>query len=160
QPCSGSDALTSVDEPTLARSEFELTDQARERFGLDKALIRQRTGKFKPRLPQVKLNQLVLTGKVHAALQMALAQARHSDILMRDWGLGEMIPCGRAVTLLFHGPPGTGKTACAEAIAHELGRPILLADYSQILDCWVGGTEKNLARIFREARTHHAVLFW
>jgi SpoVK/Ycf46/Vps4 family AAA+-type ATPase len=53
-----------------------------------------------------------------------------------------------------------GKTACAEAIADALGRPILAVDYSEIQNCFVGQTEKNLVRVFREARANDAVLFW
>lgn len=58
------------------------------------------------------------------------------------------------------GPPGVGKTACAEAIAHELERPILVADYAMLQNFFVGETEKNIVRIFREARASRAVLFW
>jgi SpoVK/Ycf46/Vps4 family AAA+-type ATPase len=70
------------------------------------------------------------------------------------------MPYGRSAVLLFSGPPGVGKTACAEAIASELSRPLLVADYSQIENCYVGGTEKNIVRIFREAQASQAVLFW
>ncbi len=65
-----------------------------------------------------------------------------------------------ALTLLFSGPPGVGKTACAEALAHELKRPILVADYSSVLNCFVGQTEKGVVRMFGQARAHNAVLFW
>jgi len=74
--------------------------------------------------------------------------------------LRKAIPYGHGVTLLFTGPPGVGKTASAEALAHELRRPILIADYSRIQNCLVGMTEKNITRIFREARARNAVLFW
>ena len=79
---------------------------------------------------------------------------------MDDWGLGELIPYGRGPVLLFSGPPGTGKTATAEALAHELGKTILVADYSRIQNCFVGQTEKNIVRAFREAKDQEAVLFW
>lgn len=46
--------------------------------------------------------------------------------------------------VLFSGPSGTGKTAVAEAIGRELGRPVLVADLSRIVDKYIGETEKNL----------------
>lgn len=61
---------------------------------------------------------------------------------------------------MFYGPPGTGKTAGAQALAHTLEKPILIADYSRIQNCFVGQTEKNIVRIFREAAERDAVLFW
>ena len=70
------------------------------------------------------------------------------------------VPYGRGVTLLFSGPPGVGKTACAEATASRLRRDIIVADYAELQSCWVGQTEKNIVRIFRQAADDDAVLFW
>lgn len=61
-------------------------------------------------------------------------------------------------TLCFHGPPGTGKTALAEHIAHSLGRPLLVRQASDIASKYVGETEQNMARMFEEASTEAAVL--
>jgi len=89
-----------------------------------------------------------------------MTHARDAKALVEDWGLGKAIPYGRSVTLLFSGPPGVGKTASAEALANELKRPILAVDYSEVQNCYVGVTEKNIVRLFREAKSHNAVLFW
>lgn len=158
QPCGGFDTLLDSDDRTLASTEFELSEKAFVMFGLKKG--KRKSGKFNVRPAVCSLSQLVLSESVQRSLSMAIAQAQYGDKMIRDWGLGEVIPYGRGVTILFSGPPGTGKTACAEAIARELDRPILIADYSKILNCWVGNTEKNLVRIFREARANNAVLFW
>ena len=108
----------------------------------------------------VRMEQLVFPDHVQKALSMALAHVRHSQKIIGDWGLGEVIPYGRSPVLLFSGPPGTGKTAAAIALAHELERPILVADYSRIQNCFVGQTEKNIVRVFREAKNQKAVLLW
>ncbi len=65
----------------------------------------------------------------------------------RSWG-----------TLCFHGPPGTGKTALAEHIAHELDRPLMIRQASDIVSKYVGETEQNMARMFAEATSEGAVL--
>lgn len=61
-------------------------------------------------------------------------------------------------TLCFYGPPGTGKTAFAGHLARQLDRPLLVKRASDLLSMWVGGSEKNIAQAFREARDENAVL--
>ncbi len=53
--------------------------------------------------------------------------------------------------LLFHGAPGTGKTAFAHYLARQLDRELRAHRGSDLLSMWVGGTEKQIARMFREA---------
>jgi len=60
--------------------------------------------------------------------------------------------------LCLYGAPGTGKSALAAEIARRLGRPLLVRHADAILDAYVGGTEKNIAAAFREARETDAVL--
>jgi transitional endoplasmic reticulum ATPase len=60
--------------------------------------------------------------------------------------------------ILLYGPPGTGKTAYAHHLARELDRPLLVRRASDLLSKWVGETEKNIARAFREAGEEGAVL--
>jgi hypothetical protein len=61
-------------------------------------------------------------------------------------------------TLLFYGPPGTGKTALARYLASGLGKELIVKKASSILDCWVGNTEKNIAKAFHDAEYEDAVL--
>jgi SpoVK/Ycf46/Vps4 family AAA+-type ATPase len=65
---------------------------------------------------------------------------------------------GSGGRLCFYGPPGTGKTAYGRHLARILDRPLLVKRASDILSMWVGGTEKNLAAMFEEARLEKAVL--
>ena len=64
------------------------------------------------------------------------------------------------VSLLLTGPPGTGKTALAAHLARRLDRPLLAKRASDLLSCWVGGTEANIAAAFAEAREKGAVLLF
>src|SRR5260370_40889070 len=81
-------------------------------------------------------------------------------MIVQRWGLGERHTAGRGLAFNFAGPPGTGKTICAEAIAHELGMKMLVVDYAQAESMWLGETPKNVAAAFRSAVEQNAVLFF
>ena len=65
-------------------------------------------------------------------------------------------PKGR---LCFSGPPGCGKTAFAQHLAEQVDKPLLQKTASDLLNYYLGETEKNLAAMFREAEDEDAVLF-
>lgn len=69
----------------------------------------------------------------------------------------DLVRSGRG-TLCFYGPPGAGKSAFAGYLAQQLDRPLIIRRASDLLSMWVGGSEKNIARAFREARDENAVL--
>ena len=64
-------------------------------------------------------------------------------------------PKGR---LCFYGPPGTGKTAFAHHLASCMGNPIIVRQMADLLSCFVGETEQNIAAMFHEAKRERAVL--
>eukprot|EP00903_Cladosiphon_okamuranus_P001946 g1944.t1 len=69
--------------------------------------------------------------------------------------------CGHSdVSLLLSGPPGTGKTAFAHHFAARLDKPLLTKRASDLLSKWVGGTERNIAEAFADARQEQGVLFF
>ncbi len=60
--------------------------------------------------------------------------------------------------LCLYGPAGTGKSAYGKYIAKMLDKPLLLKKGSDLISMWVGGTEKNIAKAFEEAKEEKAVL--
>lgn len=62
-------------------------------------------------------------------------------------------------SVFFYGLPGTGKTSLARHIATALGKPLNLKRASDLLDKYVGTTEKRIAEMFRQAESEGAVLF-
>ena len=61
-------------------------------------------------------------------------------------------------TLCLHGVPGSGKTALAEHLAQQLGRPLMIRQASDLMSKFVGETEANMARMFEEAQSEGALL--
>ncbi len=59
---------------------------------------------------------------------------------------------------LLYGAPGTGKTAFAHHIGELANKPILIRRASDLLSMWVGGTEANIAKMFREAEAEQSIL--
>lgn len=111
-------------------------------------------------VPRRTFDDVILPPATRRALDTALAQVTQHDLIFNRWGLGERHPTGLALAFNFAGPPGTGKTICAEAIAHSLGRRLLLVRYAELESMWMGETPKNVAAIFRKARDEQAVLFF
>jgi AAA+ superfamily predicted ATPase len=61
-------------------------------------------------------------------------------------------------SLCFYGPPGTGKTAFAEILAEALDRELIARRASDLISPYVGETEQNLARLFRDSDPAHSLL--
>jgi SpoVK/Ycf46/Vps4 family AAA+-type ATPase len=62
--------------------------------------------------------------------------------------------------LLFCGPPGCGKTLCAEVFAVELGLPIFVVKLDRLISSYLGETAANVRKIFEFARRQAAVVFF
>src|SRR5207247_9063092 len=110
--------------------------------------------------PERTMADVVLPPQTRRALEQALAQVRNHALIFRSWGLAERHASGRGLTFNFAGPPGTGKTICAEAVAHAVGMKLLVVDYAEAESMWVGETPKNIAAIFRAASEQNAVLLF
>jgi len=77
---------------------------------------------------------------------------------MDDRETGKRVAAGYRV--LFHGPAGTGKTLTATLLGKTTGRPVLRIDLARVLSKYIGETEKNLSRLFDQARDKDWILFF
>lgn len=64
------------------------------------------------------------------------------------------------ITALFTGDSGTGKTMAAEVLANELHLGLYRIDLGQVVNKYIGETEKNLKRIFDAAEEGGAILLF
>lgn len=84
---------------------------------------------------------------VVAQLRQIAVSFRHPEAMAR-WG------ARRPQGILMYGPPGTGKTMLSRALANEIGADFREIRTPEILDKWLGGSERNIKQIFRDARRY------
>ena len=94
---------------------------------------------------EMTLDDLVLTEDQEEEVYKIVQAIEHRDYLARI-GLREI---GK---LLFVGPPGTGKTSTARALAHELDLPFVEVKLSMITSQYLGETAKNVDKTFEVAK--------
>lgn len=77
-----------------------------------------------------------------------------------NWNFSQKTVGGRGLSMLFEGPPGTGKTMAASIVANELGLPLFKVDLSKMMSKYIGETEKSLDEVFNIAEQNSAVLLF
>lgn len=105
-------------------------------------------------------DNLVLPSQQQEQLRAICNQVKHRRLVYEEWGFEGKLSLGKGLSVLFAGPPGTGKTMAAEAIAHELQLDLYKIDLSQVVSKYIGETEKNLERIFTTAENANAILLF
>lgn len=109
---------------------------------------------------QYTWQDLILAQPEKQMLRAAVNQILYRHIVYMEWGFDKRVAYGCGVSLLFAGPPGTGKTMAAQAVANALGLMLYKVDLSCIVSKYVGETEKNLDKLFAEATRGNAILLF
>jgi ATP-dependent 26S proteasome regulatory subunit len=110
--------------------------------------------------PVRTLDDVIVSERVRRQILRAITGVKQHDLIYNQWGIKGIDPHGGCVAVNMFGPPGTGKSMCAEAIAHELGKPLMRVNYAQLESKFVGDTPKNIQNVFRQAYHNDAVLFF
>jgi SpoVK/Ycf46/Vps4 family AAA+-type ATPase len=103
--------------------------------------------------PRRTLEDLVLSEQNRRAINQLIEEQHRADVL-RAHGLE---PRSR---VLLVGPPGTGKTTLAEALAEAVSVSLFVVRYELMIGSYLGETASRLKRVFDYARTTPCVLFF
>lgn len=104
------------------------------------------------------LDDVVLPAAARGRIADLEARIAHRRVVVDDWGFGSHHDNAAGLIALFHGPPGTGKTMTAAALAASAGLQAYLVDLSALVSKYVGETEKSLSKVFDRAAREHCVL--
>lgn len=106
------------------------------------------------------LDDLVLPDEEKSQIREACAHIKYRHLVYDKWNFESRLSYGKGLTVLFAGPPGTGKTMAATIMARELGLPAYRVDISRVMSKYIGETEKSLGEIFDIAQQSNAILFF
>ena len=110
--------------------------------------------------PMATFDDLVLPEDELQQLRELCGRVAQRERVLDEWGFGGRSSLGHAVSALFTGPSGAGKTMGAEIVAGELGFDLYRIDLSRVVSKYVGETEKNLDGVFTAAEDANAILFF
>lgn len=110
--------------------------------------------------PRYEWDDIILPPDTKAQLREMGQRVQFKPTVFDSWTFGQKLAYGQGIAALFAGESGTGKTMAASIIAGELGLELYKIDLSALVSKYIGETEKNLERVFTEATTSNAVLFF
>lgn len=110
--------------------------------------------------PKYTWDDIVLPLDKLRQLKEICSHVKYRQIVYSQWGFGAKFSLGKGLNILFSGPSGTGKTMSSEIISGNLGLELYKIDLSNVVSKYIGETEKNLNRIFKEAETANCILFF
>jgi hypothetical protein len=110
--------------------------------------------------PVATWEDLVLPEFQRQILREIAVHVRRRAKVYEHWGFAAKSRRGLGISALFCGPSGTGKTLAAEILSNELQLDLYRIDLSQVVNKYIGETEKNLRRVFDAAEEGGAVLLF
>ena len=123
-------------------------------------LLNPTCGSIKRIHVQYTLEDLKLWPEQKLILTNICSHVWHRHKVYDDWNMDSRYAYGKNVSALFYGPPGTGKTMAVHVLANMLNLPLYRIDLSQVVDKYIGETEKRLEEIFDAAEKNNTVLFF
>lgn len=110
--------------------------------------------------PVYAWTDIVLPPRAMQQLREVCVSVKHRHVVHSEWGFDRKLSLGKGLNILFSGSSGTGKTMAAQILACELSLDLYKIDLSTVISKYIGETEQNLSRIFREAESSNAILFF
>jgi hypothetical protein len=110
--------------------------------------------------PKAVWDDIVLPHEQMDLLRQITAQVDQRNQVYDAWGFRRKMNRGMGISVLFAGDSGTGKTMAAEVIANHLRLNLYRIDLSNVVNKYIGETEKNLRRLFDTAEDGGVILFF
>ncbi len=110
-------------------------------------------------IPRFNDEELILPHKQHLQFEEIVRAMKSLTEVHYGWGTARVWN-ESGIAVLFAGPPGSGKTMAAEILALQLDLPMYRIDLSQVVNKYIGETEKNLKRLFDTADASDLILFF
>jgi len=111
-------------------------------------------------VPKAKFEDIVLPKRQKKQLRDIITFEAQRIKLYEEWNFRQHSETGLGISVLFVGPYDIGKTKAAEVLAEKLKLPMYRIDLSQVVNKYVGETEKNLMRLFDVAEMSDRILFF
>lgn len=152
-------AVTRAAEITRLSGEAEVSAEVLHQSCYDQVVLGLNT-LATPIKPAYCWEDLVLPPSEVKMLKEACNHIKYRHTVYTEWGFGKKAAYGRGLSMLFSGPPGTGKTMAAQVITNQLHMQMYKVQLSQIVSKYIGETEKNLRQVFTEAKNANCILFF
>jgi len=109
-------------------------------------------------ITELEWKDLVLQEKTLAEINEIEIWLKHNETLLNSWKMKGKVKPGYRI--LFHGPPGTGKTMTACLLGKYTNHDVFRIDLSMVVSKYIGETEKNLSKLFDKAANKDWILFF
>jgi hypothetical protein len=110
--------------------------------------------------PVARWEDLVLPDTQKSILKEISLHVKNRQKVYYNWGFAGKSARGLGISALFSGDSGTGKTMASEVLANDLALDLYRIDLSQVVNKYIGETEKNLKKIFDAAEESGAILLF
>lgn len=99
------------------------------------------------------LEQVVLRSEARKQFAEVVKEFQHQSEL-------QSLGIRRRSKLIFHGPPGCGKSFAAHALANELKLPLFIVRFDSVIGAYLGQTASHLRQLFQFAETTRCILLF
>ena len=137
--------------------EFSFIAKSSVRYGT----INQEGLHFKLAAPLkvVSFNSVILPNEKKQSILEAIEQVNNHELIFTQWGFDEVFEKGTAISMLFWGEPGTGKTLMAQAIADKFKKKLKTISTADIESSEPGAAERNIKAFFENTKDDTVLLF-
>jgi ATP-dependent 26S proteasome regulatory subunit len=155
------DAIFTASQIAKSRNEDDLALSLLDLYRGSKAQSNQKLSSMAKKIdPLYTWEEIILPNDIKEQLKEISGHVTHRETVYSDWGFDRKLSLGKGLNIFFSGTSGTGKTMAAEIIAREVGLDLYKIDLSGLVSKYIGETEKNLNKIFKEAQTSNSILFF